>query len=445
MTHTEQQEDRSTAISVVRSWVIVSILILAAVLSFVDRQILSLLVSPIKADLGLNDIQIGLLQGFAFAMFYSIAAVPLGWLADRSSRKWIVSIGVAAWSLMTAACGLAQNFTQLFLARMGVGVGEATLSASGHSMIADLFDKDRLPLAMSLYGIGVSLGAGFAYIAGGMIVDMMAAAPAIHLAGQTLSAWQSVFIIVGIPGLLVSVLIATIVREPKRRNVLEAKHGKVTLHGFASQHKLLITQFILGIGFMTASGYANLAWLPSFFERTFGWSSTHAGMTIGLLLLFASLPGGVLSGYLASRWSRKGVVDVSMRFMGWITIAMAPILAIAFLLPDATWVVVAMILPFAFGTAYVGLGPAAAQAITPGQLRGRVAAFQLLLTSLIGMVAGPLIVGVLTEMVFKDGSKISYALALTGPVLSLIGGVLLLWALPAYRAALADTAKASDR
>ncbi|MDJ0978136.1 MAG: MFS transporter [Erythrobacter sp.] len=425
-------------ISRARAWGIVGVLIVAAVLSFMDRQILSLLVTPIKRDLDINDVQIGLLQGFAFSVFYSLAAVPLGWLADRRSRKWIVTVGVAGWSLMTAACGLAQNFLHIFLARMGVGVGEATLSASGHSMIADLFEKRELSLAMSIYGAGVAIGAGIAYIAGGLLVEALAAAPPMNFAGQEFASWQAVFVIVGLPGVVVAMLIAIVVKEPSRTNLQTAADSgsSVSLGSFSRQHAGLITRFILGISMLTAGGYANLAWLPSFFERTFDWTTAQAGVTIGLLLLLAALPGGIVCGAIASRWADQGISDAPMRFMALSSAIVAPVLFVCFLLPSPFLVILALVLPMGIGTAYVGLAPAAAQSVAPGELRGRLAAFQLLLTSLIGMVTGPLIVGLLTEYVFQDPLRLNVALAITIPALNVIGAAFLFSALRPFRAAL---------
>ncbi|MDJ0921662.1 MAG: MFS transporter [Henriciella sp.] len=424
-----------TSVSEFRAWITVGVLVIASLVSFVDRQILSLMVTPIKADLGLNDIQMGLLQGFAFAVFYAIAAVPLGWLADKASRKWIITVGVASWSAMTAVCGLAQNFVHLFLARMGVGVGEATLSASGHSMIADLFDRKRLPLAMSVYGMGVALGGGIAYIGGGLLVQWLNGLPPLAVGPFTFQPWQAVFITVGLPGILVAGLIGLVAKEPKRRAVSDPIKG-MSLTRFAGDNVGLVTKLVLGLGMLTAAGYANLAWLPSFFERTFGWSTAQAGVTIGLLLLLVALPGGVLCGIVASRWADGGQRDAPVRFMAYASLATAPIAAIAFLLPNASWVVIALLIPMAFGSSYVGLGPAAVQAITPGELRGRTAAFQLLLTGLIGMVVGPLSVGLITNGLLQDEARINVALAIANPALTIVGGLLILWAFRSYNRAL---------
>ena len=176
------------------------------------------MVGPIERDLGITDSQFAILTGGAFGIFYTIMGLPLGWLADRLSRKWIVAAGIACWSVMTAACGLAGSFSQLMLTRIGVGVGEATLSPSAYSMLADYFDRARLPRAMSVYTCGIFIGAGTAMMLGGAVVSAVGHTPGIHLAAIGIThAWQVVFLIVGLPGLVLALWLATL-REPVRRD-----------------------------------------------------------------------------------------------------------------------------------------------------------------------------------------------------------------------------------
>jgi MFS family permease len=208
------------------AWFVVGVLLLAYTLSFIDRMILSLLVGPIRADLGISDTQMSLLMGFAFAIFYSLLGVPLGWLADRGNRKALIVGGVAAWSLMTAVCGLARGYGGLFLARIGVGVGEATLSPAAYSMLGDYFPRERLGRAMAVYSIGVPLGSGVALVAGAFVVRFVTeGAPVpLPLLGA-LEPWRLAFLIVGLPGLLVAALIALAIREPARRGPGAAAAG----------------------------------------------------------------------------------------------------------------------------------------------------------------------------------------------------------------------------
>ena len=262
------------------SWYVVGVLLLAYTVAFVDRQILSLLVQPIRRDLGISDTQIGLLAGFAFALFYSMLGVPIAKLADRSSRRAIISIGVALWSLMTALCGLSKNYFQLFLARVGVGVGEATLSPAAYSMMADYFPPHKLGKAISVYAMGLYGGAGLAMLAGSAVVSMVSTAGPVELPLiGTVFAWQLTFFVVALPGLLVLAFMAT-VKEPARRNAtgaLALKPRAVPLREvfnfMRDNRKIIIGHFggFLALGTVIS---AYLVWTPEFLRRSHDFSIT---------------------------------------------------------------------------------------------------------------------------------------------------------------------------
>lgn len=426
------------------AWLTLMLLILAAMLSFVDRQILALLVTPIKADLGVSDVQISLLQGLAFAVFYAVAAIPCGWLVDRSSRKWVLVVGVAVWSLMTATSGFARSFLGLFLARVGVGAGEATLGPAAQSMLADLFGA-RLPLAMSLYGGGVSLGAGLAFLLGGQVVQWAASAPALQLPWVgALAAWKLTFFIVGLPGLLLA-LVFTMLPEPARRHAVADAQMQAGLWSFVRNRAAAAWLTLGGLAAVTASGFASLAWLAAFFERRFGWGPDVAGGVIGLLLIGAGVSGGVLCGGIASRLNRGDLQDGARRTIVWASLLGAPVALAAYLAPSAGMAVVSLAVAILLGGSYIGLGPAMLQAATPSGLRGRVAAWQLLLTGLIGMIAGPLSVAALTDLVFRDEARIGWSLAVSVAGFNLLGAALLAAARKPYRAALAAAAAEEAR
>ena len=233
--------------SVRYAWYIVFVLMLCYTLSLIDRQILSLLVAPMKRDLHINDTRIGLLQGVSFAVFYTLAGLPLGRLADSQPRRMIVTVGVVVWSILTAACSAARNFWALFLTRMGVGVGEAALSPSAFSLIADAFPPGQLGLALSFYSMGIYVGSGLAMIVGGSVVQSVSYRPelALPLLG-TIASWRATFLIVGLPGLFVALLTLTI-REPQRRALLRASDGSVTplpLRVLWQQLRLRIRSFL---------------------------------------------------------------------------------------------------------------------------------------------------------------------------------------------------------
>ncbi|MCI0489999.1 MAG: MFS transporter, partial [Blastocatellia bacterium] len=201
-------ESKASEPSLRYAWYVVIILMVCYTLSFIDRQILSLLVKPIQRDLGINDTEMGLLQGAAFGIFYTLLGLPMGWLADRISRRNLIAVGVFFWSLTTALCAVAKSFGSLFFARMGVGVGEATLAPSAFSMISDYFPKERLGTALSVYAMGIFIGSGLANIVGGTVVGSVVDMPAVDLPViGTIASWRLTFLIVGLPGILVGLLL----------------------------------------------------------------------------------------------------------------------------------------------------------------------------------------------------------------------------------------------
>ncbi|MEX1033743.1 MAG: MFS transporter, partial [Cellvibrionaceae bacterium] len=201
------------------AWYVVLILMIVYIFSFMDRQILALLVGPIKADLDISDTQMSLLMGFSFAIFYTIFGIPIARLADSKNRVGIIAIGLATWSMFTALCGMSSKFWTLALARMGVGVGEAALSPSAYSLITDYFRPHRQALAISIYGAGIYIGSGLAYVLGGYVVGFTAGAETVALpVVGDVKPWQSVFFMIGVPGLLFTVALLT-VREPVRRGL----------------------------------------------------------------------------------------------------------------------------------------------------------------------------------------------------------------------------------
>src|SRR5690606_31508962 len=211
------------------AWYAVVILVIAFVFSFIDRIIIAMLVDPLKQDLGLSDTQLGILQGLAFAVFYAVVGLPIGRWADRYSRRMIIASGIFLWSIMTAVCGLARNFWELFLARVGVGVGEAALSPAAYSMIADYFPKEKLGRAVGVYQAGAFFGAGLSFLVGGLIIQAVAKAGDISLPlVGAVRPWQVVFFVVGLPGVLVALLMFT-VREPARRGQLAVHAAGIPL------------------------------------------------------------------------------------------------------------------------------------------------------------------------------------------------------------------------
>jgi MFS family permease len=419
------------------AWYVATILTLAHVVSFLDRQVLALLVEPIKRDLEISDTQMSLLMGLAFALLYTIAAIPLGRLADRRSRRNIITVGIAVWCAMTATCGLARNYGQLFLARVGVGIGEATLTPSALSMLSDYFPREKRGAAVGFYNMGVSVGAGIAFIVGGQVIGYVTTSPPIMLPviGE-LFAWQTVFLVVGLPGLVVAVLMRT-VREPERKGKIAlATHSGAASEdislgaalGFLAKRWRIYGGLALIVSGSTILGYGFLSWLTSMFLRTWDWTVPEIATGLGVILLIAGPIGVNGAGWLADRWFRRGIRNAHLRVM----MISAPVMLVASaalpLMPSPELALL-MFFPHILGAAGItAAGGAALMVITPNQMRGQATAIYYFIISLAGLLIGPTSVALLTDYVFRDESALRYSLAIIGfaaPLLSVITAVLI--------------------
>lgn len=395
-----------------QAWGGVTILSLAYLVSFVDRTILSLLIEPIKADLGISDTQIALLQGAAFGLFYTCLGIPFGWAVDRYSRKWIIGLGCSLWCVMTAACGLAASFGQMFAARLGVGLGEAALSPGAASMIADLFPPKRRALAMSVYAMGGSLGVGLSLLAGGLVVALVSAGgPLVLPVIGLIAPWQAVMIIVGLSGLVVAVAILAM-PEPARRGTTGSDHATTReLIAFLKSERGQLGNQFGGIALYGLVSYAVLGWVPSMFTRLHGWTAAEVGLRYGLLFLLCGGGGAVAGGWLAARLARRGVSKYNLRVAAIGVTLLTPFGIAAPLMPNG-WLALLLLGPVAFCFAVpTGASIAAIQQVTPNRLRGQVASLYYLTIGLVGLLFGPLSVALLTDQIFHDPQKLGWSLA----------------------------------
>lgn len=407
------------------AWYLVGVLCVAYTLSFVDRMILALLVEPIKRDLGISDTQVGLLHGFAFAIFYTTLGVPIARLADRTDRRRLIAAGIAFWSAMTALCGLARGFWELFLARIGVGVGEASLSPAAFSMLADAFPADRLGRALGVYSSAIFAGAGIALLVGGGVAAAAASAAAVHLPlVGAVQPWQLTFIVVGAPGLLVALWVLSL-REPPRRGVAIAARQEplAAVFGWMRRHARAYGCHFAGFALLALVFNATIAWLPSVFVRVHGWSSGQAAFWIGSLLLVCGTTGIVAGGFAADAWRRRGKPDGSMR-VG-LTSALG-VLPFAAAVPAAAspWMAVALLGPLLFFSAFAfGAAAAGLQWLTPPAMRAQVSALFLFVNNLVGIGAGPVAVALLTDRVFGAPQSVGMSLAIVGAVAAALAAV----------------------
>jgi MFS family permease len=407
----------------------------AYTLSYVDRTILSLLVGPIKADLDLSDTGFSLLHGFAFACLYTVLGIPFGAWADRANRRNLIAGGVAAWSAMTAACGLAGSFASLFVARVGVGIGEATLGPAAYSAIADSFPPERRGRALGVYSTGVYVGAGLAILLGGLVVAAVTVTPTVTLPGLgTWRAWQVAFFAVGAPGLLVAALMLT-VGEPPRRNVAPASPPFSEVLAFMSARRRFFVGHFVGVGLLTLLFNGIATWVPAYLSRTFGDTPRSIATSFGpLLLVFGTL--GILAGGACSDWLRaRGRTDAELRAVLGSAIAVWPFASLATLAPTRDLALTLLAPLFFFSSFAFGAAVAALQIVTPGRLRGRVSALYLLVVNLTGIGLGGTATALLTDRLFRSESAVGASMALLGAISAPAAALMLAYALPAYRRA----------
>ena len=424
------------------AWYVVAVLTIAYIISFIDRQIINLMVAPIQRDLEITDVQISLLMGFSFAIFYTLFGIPLGRLADTTSRRAIISIGIAFWSLMTAGCGLTKRFWDLALMRMGVGVGEATLSPAAYSLIADYFPPHRRSTAMSVYSMGIYIGSGLAFVLGGAVVKFVSAQESfqVPVIGAVRN-WQLVFFIVGLPGLLVALLLLT-VKEPMRRAVSSAAVAskprstiKETL-AFVLDNKATFICLNLGIALVTLNSYASSSWVPSLFIRRFEWSQGQTGMVYGTIIASSGTLGVVAGGWLADLWLQRGCADAPVRVAWLATLCGIPFTLLYPMSSSANQTVLFLIPMVFFGSMPFGVAPAAIQRMMPSTMRAQATAIYLFVINIIGMGLGPTAAAVLTEQVFQDKKAVHYSLLVVGISTYVCAAILLGISMTCYRRSL---------
>lgn len=415
------------------------ILVLAYILSFIDRNILALLVGPIREEFALTDFQFSILHGWAFTIFYIFLGLPIGWLADRFSRKWIITGGVFLWSLMTCLCGLAKSFSGLFVTRIGVGVGEAALSPPAYSLMSDYFEPARLRYATAIYTAGITVGSGTSYMIGGWLYEKFAAMGGLQLPalGMDFKAWQLTFVAVGLPGLLVAALLF-FVREPARQTTALDKVGGIDLADVRAHlraHWQAYSGLILGMSMMAVIGYGMLTWLPEFLLRTYAMDKAEGGAWLGGIFIIGGTAGTFSGAVLAGQLERRGYQDANMRLIGIVAAVLAVPAALAALMPSAGGALVL----FAFVTflqyTHFGVGIAALQLITPNQMRAQVSALMLFSTNLFGLALGGSFVAFFTDFVYRSDSALNYSLASVALIVYPLAALAIFLGLKHYRRA----------
>ncbi|CAM4377732.1 spinster family MFS transporter [Acinetobacter pragensis] len=427
--------DRAAAVSKksnVYAWYVVLLCMLAYIFSFIDRQILALMIEPIKADLNLSDTQFSLLHGLAFSLFYAFMGLPLAYLADRFSRPKIIAVGIVFWSIATAFCGLSKSFFQLFFSRMGVGVGEAALSPAAYSMFSDMFSKDKLGRAVAVYSSGSFVGGGIAFLVGGYVIGLLKNMSLIEvpLLGA-IKAWQMAFILVGLPGVFIGLLFILTVRDPQRKGQRLNAQGQVEKTSmkkafkFIKKHRTTFGCHYFGFTFYAMALYCLISWTPAFYMRKYGLTPTEAGYMLGTVMLAANTIGVFCAGWLNDWFIQKGRKDAPM-VTGVIGIVGLIIPMIAFTQVSELWLSVTLLVPAMFFASFpMPISTTAMQMLAPNQLRAQISAVFLLISNLVAVGIGTTLVALITDKIFGNPLMVGMSLSIVGACSCVVAFILL--------------------
>jgi MFS family permease len=423
-------------------WYVVLVLTVASTFSIIDRQILNVMIGPVKRDLGgISDFQVSLIMGFAFTFLYSILSYPAGWIADRYNRRNLMAAGIFSWSVLTMICGTVSQYWHLFLARMGVGVGEATLGPAANSALADYFPAERLPLAIGVVSAAPFIGQGLANIAGGPLIDYLEATPnyVLPLVGEVFS-WQMVFIVVGAPGILVALAMLGL-REPARRGRINTATSGVPFAEVwlfvRNRWKFFFLVFTAYLCLAT-QGWSLFSWLVEYYVRNHGWTRTEIGLVYGSIAMLVGISGSVLAGLWASALLRRKVPDATLRLVLYGTVVLLPTATVLTIAPDP-WMAIGLLVPVTFCMAMPpGLIMATLQAIAPNELRGQMVAFYLIAVNFLSYTFAPSLPALISDYVFASELALGKSISILAVINYSIAVVCLLLCLKHYRKALEE-------
>ena len=428
------------------AWYVVFVLCVCGIVAFIDRQIINLLVENIKRDLLISDTQISLLQGFAFVVFYAAMAIPLGRIADTRNRRKLITVAIVVWSIAAFACGLADSYWELFVARVFIGIGEAVLTPAGFSLLADYFRPARLALPVSVFTSASFVGSGIALLAGGYIIGLLGSGPVdLPLIG-TRADWQAAFIIGASPGFFVALLFYLTVREPERRRspIVSANRPDPAswrdIVGFVREHAGVYLAVFLGLSLLSAAQFSLGAWTPAFFIRVHGWTAAEVGYAYGIIFLFFATSGVVGGGWLANKLHARGYRDANLR-----TAILGALLAVPFavaypLVDDGRTAIVLLAPLVGLGSIPFGAGTAVIPIMTPSRFRAQLVAVYLLVANLIGQAGGPWMVALFTDRVFGADDAVGYSLLAVVTTVLAVGSAVIWFGLPGLRRVVAAQA-----
>lgn len=410
------------------AWYVICVLFAVTLLSQLDRQLPALLVRPLRREFGISDTAFSLLQGYAFAVFYTLAGLPLGRLVDRRNRRNLIFVGLLFWSLATALFAFGQTYTHLLLARVGVGIGEAVLAPAAYSMIADYVAPSKRGRALAVYYVSIAVGSGASLLLGGWLLSIIPGQGLFVPWLGELASWRVAFLAAAAPGIPLALVLLWSVREPvrqhdtaKARGIESDQPSVADFVRFLHQHPATFLRVLVYPTLLSIIGYGALAWAPALFDRSHGMPPSKSGVILGILVAVAGAAGTLASGFLSDRWVARRVPAARFRvaLVGVGTFAIPVVLWP--LVPDPT---------IAFGLlflAVLGLGlaqsaaPASIQAVFPNRMRGQAISVYLLLAGLLGIGLGPTSVALVTDYVFHDDKALRYGLAVTAGPATILG------------------------
>jgi MFS family permease len=424
-----------------------AMLTIASFLSFLDRTILNLVVGPIEHDLHITDTQMGILQGFTFTIFFTLTAIPLGWIVDRTARRNLMIIGIALWSVMTILSGLSNSYGELLLARIGVGVGEATLIPASVSMLPDYFPPNQRGRAFGVLSVAAIVGTSGSYFLGGLILHALAGPGpvAFPLLGN-LAVWQATFVIVGLPGLVMALLLFT-VREPKRLGEPQAAN-QTSAESFLRYVKRRPMAFVCVWGAYTMTtyvAYCFISWAPTLMARNFGTTPGQFGNMVGLPSALIGLAACLLTGYLGDRMTMSRQRGGRFRITIIWAFGMIPVLLLLTLSHNFAFAAVGYVFGTFFNSLTFGSAYAVMQEIVPPRMRGRATSSWYFFNSLIANGLGPLIPALATEKILGAQSLLGLGIILASAPAILLGFVFPWLGMGPFEKARADAAAATQQ
>lgn len=382
---TEQTEPSPAPRAGANRYLVLALLFVVYTFNFIDRQIIGILAVPIQEELGVSDADMGLLGGLAFALFYTGLGIPVAWLADRWSRSWIMTIALTLWSGFTALCGVATTYTQLFLARMGVGVGEAGGVAPAYSLIADYFPPKERARALAVYSFGIPIGSAAGIALGGIVASLVD--------------WRMAFIVVGLAGVLIAPVFRAFVKEPERGRYdakqTQARAGLFEALGYITRKPSF---WLLSFGASCSSimGYGSFFWIPSFLRRSYEFSLQDAAFFYSAILLIGGVIGVWLGGFLGDKLgANKRAMFALAPAVAWLLAA--PTYALGLLSPSPAVAFVLFLAPTALGLVWLGPVIAAVQHLAPARMRTTASASFLFINNLIGIGLGTYLIGLISD------------------------------------------------